>query len=408
MKSSIRVTQPEKRQAGAATLLMATVLLMAVSMIGVYSTRSGVVEQRVAANTLWNKNAMDTAQASIDNLLAVNQETLQKLVPGANSIRLTNDPNDKTAYVKLNPTRSDNKQGSANIFTVPDKAIYTADVTTTDNFDTITVALETKGAGNVATKKLVQGAKFGAYIKEVPDAPTALGDITTTTITKSFVISPATKTASVTIPKCPKKAALMAKTINKAAAPTITTISTVSQLTVSGGATFNGYTPGQFEASFFSDSAAHIRENAALHLDCTTKVCTETNIPSTQTGLIWVDGNLTLDNKAEIGYFGAKNGDAKDSVPVLLVVSGNLLINDATVNGLVYVLGNWDNSAAAKSGTVNGTVIVNGTGTANGTAGNEAGDFIPGSLVMNYEYWLLQNVLKLGSYARLAGTWRDF
>ena len=58
-------------QGGAATLLMAIVLLIAMSMIGVYAARSTVVEQRVAANTVWSQQAADAAQVVMKNIYYV-------------------------------------------------------------------------------------------------------------------------------------------------------------------------------------------------------------------------------------------------------------------------------------------------------------------------------------------------
>jgi len=402
MKSSTRITQPEKRQAGAATLLMATVLLMAVSMIGVYSTRSGVVETRVAANAIWSQQALDTGQAALDNLLAVNQERLQALAAGATKIRLSNDSNDKTA------------QNGAGIISAPANTKYTAEITSTDNFRNADIRMTIMGPGNASEKVLVQRATFGPYLKvRVPliTAPEKINN------------PPAKCKSPPTVPVgCPRKAAMMSKAVNNTtAAVAVPDLPTVSELVVPAGF---GMTPAQLEANYFSDSAAHLRETAALYLDCTATACTDADIPTGQTGLIWVDGSITLGSSAKnarprvLGDPG-NDPDGKDSRPVLLVVSGKRLTNgtwvaadlnvvNATITGLVYTRGNWDNGTG--SGTINGAVLVNGTGngTTNDAIGNATGNFTNVNLDLNYNGWVIDNVRALGSYARVAGTWRDF
>jgi len=145
---------------------------------------------------------------------------------------------------------------------------------------------------------------------------------------------------------------------------------------------------GFFE-NYFSESKDTIR-GRATRVDCTTP-CSATDAKiqalAGKGGLIWIDGDLDLSSAFAFG-------SASD--PVILVVNGNLTMNDpnAEVYGQLYVAGDWNNGSGG--GWVHGTAMVEGNFSANG------------SLQFDYDAAVLAQTAKQGAYAKVPGSWRDF
>jgi len=262
------------------------------------------------------------------------------------------------------------------------------------------VTVKIKGPGGVAEKSITQKARFGPFVKNIPDTVTAGGP--TPDIPPDTIVPKPNPTNKPKPSGCPKKAAMLAKANINTAPPSNPAAAQPVKLTIPAA---DALTPDEMDAFVFSDSPAHLRGNATLYLDCTAKACTKNDIPNKQSGLIWVDGSLNLSGNAEIGDGGTAAIDRTDSKPAILVVSykdlpngtrvnANLSIKNATINGLVYVRGDWNNGNG--NGTINGAMMATGNLT------------LTGSLVANEEPWLMDNLKIYGSYARVAGTWADF
>jgi|GEM_PF-3360246 len=410
-------------QTGATTLLMATILLMAVSVIGVYSARTSIVEQRIAANTVWGQTTSDEAQAAADNLTAFTQTTFQTLAAGATQVNFSNTTSvDGAANVLNSPAISVPIGMQYNI------AVINAD--TLDPYKTVKLDVGVNGPNGSTVKRFFETLTFGPFLREIPKADvTALGDAT---IPLANVKASSATVNAATLPQyvgmSPTGASILARTFAGAkvnSAPEEEEEDDLpAVLTPAAGTDYANLTPAQFEGNYFSDSGAHIKETVQNVFTCGTAAngtapCTfsdfakiASDITQKKTPLfIWVEGDLDLSG-GTLGDFGAKVGmlDAgTDSTPVLLYVTGNLTLrNNATVNGLVYTRGNWNNGNNV--GTVNGAVIVNGTGNGTGAdINNQAGNFTStGGLTLNYEFYILNKLRTLGSYTRVAGSWRDF
>ena len=114
--------------------------------------------------------------------------------------------------------------------------------------------------------------------------------------------------------------------------------------------------------------------------------CSRNDISSD--GLVyWIEGNITL-NGGTIG---------SETQPVILIVDGGqLIINNSTINGFVYVASDWDNNG--NGGTINGSVV---------TEGNLSG---VGSLNINKN---ANNALAnlgdmAGAYVIYPGSWTEY
>lgn len=393
-------------QTGAATLLMAIVLLIAMSMIGVYAARSTIVEQRVAANTVWSQQSSDAAQAVMENIATITQTSLQNLaagiaaVNGITTITFTNNASPTSAGIISNYAA----------ISVPAGSIYTANVASSDAFSTLSIDVTVSAANNVAKQVLFEKFTFGSYLKEVPlSNVTALGNQTISNL-NTITISPASINRNPKIVNgrtvVPNGASILANTT------TFTPANPNTAILLAGVNSLFDFSPTQFTANFLSDSLTHLKESAPQSIACA-RACSDASLVG-KTGFIWVEGDLALDN-ITLGNFGAI-GNANpndlnagtDSIPVLLIVNGNFsMTNNTNITGLVIVQGNWD--TAGSGGRINGAVLVNGTGNRDGTPGNEAGNFVStGGLTIIYQTYVLRNVQRLGSYVSIVGTWRDF
>lgn len=92
-----------------------------------------------------------------------------------------------------------------------------------------------------------------------------------------------------------------------------------------------------------------------------------------QKGLIWVDGDLTLSNSDHIGTYASgidtANNDGSiglSSEPVILIVNGNLTMTDGTIHGIIYVVGNL----RINGGNIYGSLVSEYSGATTNPTGN--------------------------------------
>ena len=125
--------------------------------------------------------------------------------------------------------------------------------------------------------------------------------------------------------------------------------------------------------------------------------------------VIWVDGNLTIEDGADITL-------GIPAKPVLLIVSGNLNIGDGstfTLNGMLYTRGaSWTTGATAEV-LVRGAVVAEGLDSPGPDDGsfniNGAPAIVFDTEVINHlKKAQLRNVMDFGSFVRVPGSWRDF
>lgn len=81
--------------------------------------------------------------------------------------------------------------------------------------------------------------------------------------------------------------------------------------------------------------------------------------------------------------------------PVILIVDGDFKFNgNATLCGVLYVIGNWSNSGGG-SASIHGAAIVEGNMSSTGTP------------ALNFSQ-NIQNLNTITSLVKVLGTWRDF
>jgi Tfp pilus assembly protein PilX len=155
---------------------------------------------------------------------------------------------------------------------------------------------------------------------------------------------------------------------------------------ITDDATLASKSADQFFDMFFSMTKTQVM-NAADSVD---QKLAAGDSPNGMTGLIWVEGNLTLNANDVVG---------SSSVPAILIVNGNLTLNGgATVDGVIYVTGTLQ---------ITGTPIIRGSviGESNSTSGGG------GTLRLVYVPFSGDDgepPFIPGTGAIIAGSWKDW
>lgn len=120
--------------------------------------------------------------------------------------------------------------------------------------------------------------------------------------------------------------------------------------------------------------------------DCTDAAAVLNKYNAGSTRIIFIEGNLDLDSTSEIG-----TADA----PAMVVVTGNVnVLSPIAFNGVLFVGGNLEWTAAASKGLLRGAAIVGGDFTGKGDA------------IISYDRKIVQKVHKgYGSLVRVPGSW---
>ena len=143
---------------------------------------------------------------------------------------------------------------------------------------------------------------------------------------------------------------------------------------------------GLFASVFRMDKATWRAQPTVRIVDCKS-ACDQSLAQTPYTSLMWLDGGLKLDTPIVLGT---------PERPVLLVADGPVDIHaNAIIHGVVYTTStSWTDTAGA---SVNGAVLVEGNLQATGAT------------QIDHNAALLKALHdRTGSYARVAGSWRDF
>jgi hypothetical protein len=146
----------------------------------------------------------------------------------------------------------------------------------------------------------------------------------------------------------------------------------------------------QFLTLFRMDKPAWRRQPAVRRIDCAAGCSTALQAaigPGMQHPMVWLDNGLTIDRPVTLG---------SASHPVLLMVDGPIRFDaPALIHGLVYGTSSaWNDNAGA---TVRGAVVLEGD--LHGRGGTR----------IEHDAAVLKRLSeRAGTFARVAGSWRDF
>ena len=413
-------------QRGAATLFVTIVLLLAVGLITLYTNRSAILEQRLSANEVRAKQALEAANAGIEHALAYLREGGKGYDHDGDGVADTITSFSLTSTTGTNPRPSYYKAVfcSSAAFTPPvcpashTGALACAGATPTSPLQLVAIScgwsdddasvqrvvqvmqttpalagpistpLVTRGAANLLTG----GASILNYFNDLTvwSGGSLLGQSNTG---KTFIRDIATNsTANLTDPY--RATGNSPACLNPPAGYQCSTQgSTLGHDTVGGDTNLASLSPAGFFQYFFGATLAGYRDSTAGYVVDLTSTLTAPD--STSLSSISGMNNRTIWVEAVPGTPISLPGNIGTAdKPVVLIINGDLnLSSNIEINGLVYVQGNITGNG---SPTIYGALIGAGNATANG------------NLKLVYDPKVLGKAPTLGKAGKVQGSWRDW
>lgn len=409
MKSKQQFMNGPYHQRGVAALIISLVLLVTITFVVLYTSRSVLMEQKVSNNEYRSRLAFEAAEAGLEAAVGAiaNGWAMITTVDAdgniANAIRETHDE----AGVEINQVIFDVDNngalsGNANQTTLVNGSTVSVVLRGSISDDLVRYNVTSTGVsdGGSARRVIQQVFVMVPPIPNLPDAP--LLSRTAITIGGAAVITNpeghstiwagtnvnvgnnnATST-SIANPTDPNYPNCLGGSVR--CGVTSSSTASVQGLDIIGNdSTLFNLSETEFFANFLGDTPTNFRRTR------TDVITTPANFPTytgsaSQDKVIWVDGNVPLQGNPVYG--GPTN-------PALIVINGNLSISGNPVfNGMVYVTGNI---IGGGNPTFNGALVVAGVGTTGGT------------ISVNYNSQLLKLLNRsAGAPSGSSGSWRDW
>jgi len=352
-----------KKQLGLATIISATTMLVLITLIVIASVNTGVMETRINTNEYRSAQAFLSAQAGIDYALtSLSTYDLDNPTAPLSSIDAT------TMRIAKTPIQHDD--GGSTITT----GYYTVTIDKTDPLNLI-ITSDGLSADEESQSQIVQNVSFANPFRA--DA-------------FEYVVAPLISTGNVNID---------GNKVNE---------NTFIAKVFSAGAIGGNNIPAD-KLIFIRDKYFELDPAAATpwskifaankeqikHISYRNDCATNCSNPASMIGTSGYsrmhytkNGNLSL-NSVTVG---------SQTNPAVLIVDlssgGNLTLKgNTTINGFLYVIGNWNNTN--QSATINGAAIIDGNLT-NGT-----------NLTFNFDSNVNTNIVNTGVYTRVPGSWSD-
>ncbi|PAU87577.1 hypothetical protein CK507_08400 [Pseudomonas sp. WN033] len=377
------------RQKGVATLFVALILLLAMTLSAFFVHRTLIVDQEVAGSYYRATRAQMAAEAGLE-LIHAQLKTVASRAPyfnsdgspvsGSHSLTLGSTANTAgtvTATITLQAVGPASQPNS--MVRISSQGCWQEAGTSNATCNTCSASCPT--TGQVSQVVAFRGALAGA-----PSAPlTAKGnvDLGGSAIT---VTNTDTSTNGLTV-HAGGDIDLHNANNNLVTLPGTPPEASIAQ----GDNELSSISSDDYFSKFFGQDKDTYRSNADMRLSCE-GVC-NTSVNGKQGQIIWVDvppgSNFTLNSNTTVGSL---------TNPVVLIVNGPLeLRGSATIYGLVYsatLL--WDNTGGGTSQII-GAAVAEGDFTANGTPNP------------TYDSSVLSRLsTQIGSFYQVPGTWRDF
>jgi hypothetical protein len=389
--SGKRMPRTLGKQTGAATLFIALMMLFSLTMIAVFSARTSVTEIQVTANEYRTKQALEAAQAGVEQGQVEIVELQTTNINGLLQLhQLDGNSNAGLGFVDLNP--------SANFFRVngtpgalSNNSSYTLTYENIDrdggvfdsSRDNYLIRVTSVGASDdgSAKKQIQQLMMLVPWLANTPDAALTAkelvdigGNVAVTNMVTDLAV-------------------LAGGTYSSGGSASTETSNGSNQAgdVVQNDATLAGMTSDQFFFSFFGQSKSDIKAQS-----------TQITCDNCNGDLDGLTGQMIWVNPATAGSTPQVNSNTligSATQPVILIIEGGAsgfkLNGTADIYGIVYVIGDWDNSGGGNA-NITGAAVAEGefhsTGTPNPT----------------YDETVLNRLNALGTFARIPGSWKDF
>jgi hypothetical protein len=365
----------KKNLRGAATLVIAVLLLVTATLIVVFAGSYSIMQQKISANQIRNQQAYEAAEAGLEfgiNYLQLNSTTILATPSGGHILPYT-------SASTTNVTLSNNSRFSI-VYTNP----------TANDYTLILITVTGTSDDGTASRVVQQLVKYGSVLfTPSHNAITTKGSVNisgngkvTNTQYNSTVVSASAMTLNGN-----------AKTITSTG--TSSTPGNIQSDVEQNNAILSDMSVDDLFSAYFGAPMAQIKSTMG-HVYSSAGSTNYSSILSGMTGTtIWIDqpsGSATLSGNTTIGS--ADN-------PVLIIVNGDLDISgNTTIYGFIFVAG----STAATTDITGNFNLTGGLATADSLN-------ISGNVNVIYDSSALvgvQTSLPSTYYAKVPASWKDF
>jgi len=394
------------KQTGAATLAMALVLLLLITMVGIYTSRTVLLEQKISANDFRARQAFEAAESGLQVALAY--------LGGRGG-------GDKDDDGNLDPVFDTDGDGIGNVNTMTFGDNSSVTMTLSGEFPAVDVQADGLSDARPAARTIRSTSAVADALPNAPANPlttkgtVVIGGAATvhnpeghSTIWSGSDVDLGSNNATATEianPTDPNYPTCMDTSMTCSLTRSSTKVA-VGVDVVEYDSSLANLTAEEMFLNFFGLSMDNYRESRVTlevaAADANNLASNEAN-PGVHLGVgevIWAEGNTSLTNITTVGCEVAVTGggtcSAGDLDPSILIVNGDLEANGTpTFYGLVYVIG-----AMSMTGntTITGAAIVSG----------ELDSTMTGSLDVWYNSDVLNSVRDNGPLAGAPGSWQDW
>jgi len=384
-----------KNQQGITTIVMATMLILTVSIMSIYTAQSGIVEQKISSNYYNLNQAFEAAQSGLDIVTDnISVDLFDDIIthhPKSN-IATESDFNFalNNSLFKLNSTESTNTIARFQIEAIMNN----------EKPNTVTVnsfGFSEDNASEFANVKLSQKLILLPLIHYQPPASViakksiSIGDKTILANNDSQYLNAAWSGGNIKTNLGGKTAKIDITSFDKSKSATSGLYAKDKKL--------QSMTNNEFFELFFVSSKSEIKKKSHV-ISCTVNCSLndielarkDGNLPN----IIWVDAKTTEGkSKSLVLNKVSKIGSIKN--PVLLIIDGDLVLNNTnlTITGIVYT------TQSLAHDTPKAKII--------GSYLTEKNLKSKNDLQIHYSNTVLRNLIRNTSeFVKIAGSWKDF
>jgi len=368
------------KQSGAATLLMALVIVSLISMISVYAAQVSVVEQKISINHLYSQQAFEASEVGLEIVRRnLNKNIIQRVSENKDRVGSIEDFNNAGIPITTQLVDSNNNQLGS----------FTFQLTTHETTDIINLRVDGFSANNISgfpNQTIHQKFSFSPLVAQQPLSPlVAKGDIH---VTNSDAIITNLSEHSTT--------AIWSGGNTNNIGKLITTHPDNIQSPYSQLANLSD---DDFLNNFFTKTRDRIKMQSnhiiKCSMDCYINNLTD-DFSNPLTGIIWIDAFHSTNNAYGTVFLEDAIQLGTSENPVIVIIDGHIEFKHsaASITGLVYTTQSVKN---ANKGSINGALI------------SEKNININGKMNIRYDHDVINNLIeKTGEFTRIAGSWRDF
>lgn len=396
---------PGMQQRGAMTLLVALVLFIAATLLVLYTSNTAVTEQRMSANEVRSKQAFEAAQAGIELGVrhvnsggAFDAQLTQADATWAAQNSFLRARFCSSAAVPTLQCADHQSGGFSGACTAPDAddklawlvACGWSDDSAARRRVMTFVAKASPLPGGVTNPLIAKGT---VAMGGNPTVVNYYNNLTVWTghnlasssaTGKTVIRRPSSSPGQLTPQQVANQVGGGNQVCNPSQAPDLictTTSGVVGPDVIQGDSSLSILTDAQFFENFLGSSPTEYKSSMVDSVVAAADVSAQTVGAGGQ--VYWVDGDASISH--DIGSAGN---------PVIVVVDGDLSLSGSpTIFGVVFVRGSLSQAGGA---TIRGALLASG-----GVSGN-------GSLNVIYDPDAVGGVRRLGSFASMPGSWRDF